>query len=124
MEESSIGATMARRPWGVWHFSTEGKVDSRSPEEQAKYLLSQLEPKSDVIQDYLQQNGPWAPFIVPPSTELPPKVTSLWRGAVRWKLRSLLPTVTVRVLISLLPPSPHRDSSPPRDLLIGRQCME
>jgi hypothetical protein len=38
-----------RRPGGMWHLSTEGAVPSRSPEQQALYLLGLLEPKVDFL---------------------------------------------------------------------------
>jgi hypothetical protein len=42
-----------RRPWGMWHLSTEGRVSSRSPEQQALYLLGLLEPRVDFLRRFV-----------------------------------------------------------------------
>src|SRR4051794_18626655 len=45
-----------QHPWGMWHLSTEGTVTSRSPEQQALYLLELLEPKVDFLQRFLKDS--------------------------------------------------------------------
>jgi hypothetical protein len=45
-----------RRPWGMWHLSTEGTVSSRSPEQQALYLLGLLEPRVDFLRRFLEDS--------------------------------------------------------------------
>ena len=49
-EEYLSKAGPRRRPYGMWHLSTEGKVLSRSPEQQSLYLLRLLEPKTEFLQ--------------------------------------------------------------------------
>lgn len=45
-----------RRPWGMWHLSTEGSVTSRSPEQQALYLLELLEPRVDFLRRFVEDS--------------------------------------------------------------------
>jgi hypothetical protein len=53
-EEYLSRAGPRRRPWGMWHLGTEGVVFSRSPEQQALYLLGLLEPKVDCLRRYVE----------------------------------------------------------------------
>src|SRR5262245_19014405 len=55
-EEFLSKAGPLRRPWGMWHLSTEGSVTSRSPEQQALYLLALLEPKVDFLRRFLDDS--------------------------------------------------------------------
>lgn len=53
-EEYLSKSGLRRRPWGMWHLSTEGVVESRSPEQQALYLLERLEPKTDFLRRFVE----------------------------------------------------------------------
>src|SRR5687768_6653106 len=55
-EEYLSKAGPRRRPWGMWHLSTEGVVASRSPEQQALYLLERLEPKADFLCRFVENS--------------------------------------------------------------------
>jgi Domain of unknown function (DUF4279) len=43
----------AKRPWGVWSLSTEGKLRSSIIEKHVEYLLRLLRPKREVILPYV-----------------------------------------------------------------------
>jgi len=43
-----------QRPWGVWILSTEGAVDSASPERHAQYMIEQIWPKRRQLGKYLK----------------------------------------------------------------------
>jgi hypothetical protein len=53
-EEYQSARGRHRRPWGMWHLSTEGRVASRSPEQQALYLLGLLEPRAGFVRLLLE----------------------------------------------------------------------
>jgi hypothetical protein len=44
---------LRHRPWGMWHLSTEGVIASRSPEQQALYLLRLLDPNAEAVRRYV-----------------------------------------------------------------------
>lgn len=52
-EYLSVAGTR-RRPWGVWQLTSEATVDSLDVEDHARFILSQLEPKREIIQRYVE----------------------------------------------------------------------
>jgi hypothetical protein len=55
--EGRMGETERIRPsFGVWHFSTEGRVASECLEDHAVYLLDQIESQSAQIKKFVASN--------------------------------------------------------------------
>jgi len=52
-EPSSVTADAPKRPWGVWSWSTEGRLSTTIVKDHAQLLLSVLEPKRDQILTYV-----------------------------------------------------------------------
>ena len=45
-----------RPPFGVWHYSTENKIESQSVEDHARFLLNELRPAKHGIEKLLQSS--------------------------------------------------------------------
>lgn len=53
---SRVSVEKNRPPFGVWHYSTEKKIESKSVEVHARFLLSELRPAKPGIEKLLQSS--------------------------------------------------------------------
>jgi len=56
-EYQSRGGHMIRRPWGLWQYSTSGRVPSNSVEDHARFLWDQLRTRRAAIEKVRSQPG-------------------------------------------------------------------
>jgi hypothetical protein len=52
-----VSVERRRPPFGVWHFSTEGKISGKSVEDHARFLLASLQPARMKIESLLQSSA-------------------------------------------------------------------
>ena len=55
--DNILSVEKARPPFGVWHFSTEGRIATNEIEDHAVYLLSKLKYSKEKINYYLNSNN-------------------------------------------------------------------